>query len=64
MTNFSIPSPDLRHCTLCCSSLHVLADHDEAYRANAKDIADRYNHHAVSPLRKAAEYARNQRRAT
>jgi predicted DCC family thiol-disulfide oxidoreductase YuxK len=42
--------PD-RQCSLCGSNLHSLAEHDASGRHNALDIADRYQHHVVSPIR-------------
>jgi hypothetical protein len=47
-------STDTR-CMICASTLHTSAQHDEAWRATARDIAARYSHHWVSPLRKRAE---------
>jgi hypothetical protein len=42
--------PD-RQCSLRGSNLHSLAKHDASGCHNALDIADRYQHHVVSPLR-------------
>jgi hypothetical protein len=39
-----VPATEMREypCALCGSKLHSWASHDEAYRANARDIASLY----------------------